>query len=501
MSYGWFLLVSIFIRVKLHIVAFFSLHTRFWELCTGCILAALVNPSISSKGLVQPIASKLREERARELGGGKIKLLTNLREKRNSIGSVAGLVFISAGILFATGDATYRPLLILLPVFGTLLLIIFRDSWINKNVLSSSPFVFVGLISYTWYLWHWPLLSIARNLNGGNLPNYPTCFFLLLIGLALSLFSYFIIETPIRKKAITKKVTISLSICVFCCTLLGLLVQSLDGFPGRLGDSAAAALSSKNTFPKQNKYAKVKYGCSADLEFCWAPENSQPSLALIGDSHAHHLAFGLQKNWGKQFLLIGHPGTPPVKGIISLKHEKSSKQPLMSKALDTVINDPDIKTVVLSARWHYFVNSKKGDFQLLDYKNDSNLITLGKLLSQTISELVMHKKKVIVVLDVPQIPLNPKNCIKSRPLQTTAGNCTFQEDQRRNNDAKINEMIGKVAKNFSSVTVVDASKAICDQGICFVGDGVNSIYYHDDNHLTNKGSDLVLSKILQQGKF
>ena len=65
----------------------------------------------------------------------------------------------------------------------------------------------------------------------------------------------------------------------------------------------------------------------------------------------------------------------------------------MSKALDTVINDPDIKTVVLSARWHYFVNSKKGDFQLLDYKNDSNLITLGKLLSQTISELVMHKKK------------------------------------------------------------------------------------------------------------
>lgn len=159
------------------IVAFFSLHTRFWELCTGGILAALVNPSISSKGLVQPIASKLREERARELGGGKIKLLTNLREKRNSIGSVAGLVFISAGILFATGDATYRPLLILLPVFGTLLLIIFRDSWINKNVLSSSPFVFVGLISYTWYLWHWPLLSIARNLNGGNLPNYPTCFF------------------------------------------------------------------------------------------------------------------------------------------------------------------------------------------------------------------------------------------------------------------------------------------------------------------------------------
>lgn len=73
----------------------------------------------------------------------------------------------------------------------------------------------------------------------------------------------------------------------------------------------------------------------------------------------------------------------------------------MSTALDTVINDPNIKTVMLSARWHYFVNSKKGDFQLLDYKNDTNLIALEKLLAQSISELVKHKKKVIVVLDVP----------------------------------------------------------------------------------------------------
>ena len=68
--------------------------------------------------------------------------------------------------------------------------------------------------------------QLLGTLIGGNLPNYPTCFFLLLIGLALSLFSYFIIETPIRKKAITKKLTISLSICVFCCTLL--VVQSIN---------------------------------------------------------------------------------------------------------------------------------------------------------------------------------------------------------------------------------------------------------------------------------
>lgn len=422
-------------------------------------------------------------------------------EKKEEAGSLLGLALIVIGIIFSSGDNTLRPLLIFMPVLGTAIIISCRGSWLNKRILSSPPFVFIGLISYTWYLWHWPLISIARNINNGELPDLWVCSLLLLLGFVLSIFSYFIIETPIRKKATSKNLTISLSCCVVGCALLGLVIQSCDGFPSRLGVEAATARSDKNTFPKQNEYAIKKYGCPENLEFCWAPENSQPSLALIGDSHAHHLAYGLEKNLDQPFLLIGQPGTPPVKGIISLLHEKRSKKPLMEKALDIVNNDPNIKNVVLSSRWHYFVNSKKGAFQLLGYKSDNNLITLEKLLSQTISELVKHKKKVIVVLDVPQIPLNPKNCIKSRPLQATAGNCTFQEDQRRNNDDKINEMIRKVAKKFSSVTVVDASKAVCDQGICSVGDGVNSIYYHDDNHLTNKGSDLVASKILQQGKF
>lgn len=343
--------------------------------------------------------------------------------------------------------------------------------------------------------------SSDRNINSGELPDYWICCLLLLLGFSLSLFSYFFIETPIRRKEISKRLTISLSSCVVGCSLLGLVIQSFDGFPSRLGAEAAIARSNKNTFPKKNEYAVGKYGCPENLAFCWAPENSQPSIALIGDSHAHHLAFGLKKNLNKQFLLIGHSGTPPINGIISLSHEKSSKKPLMEKALDIVINDPNINTVILSARWHYFVNSKKGTFLLLDYKNENKLLVLEKQLKQSISELVRHKKKVILVLDVPHIPLNPKNCIKSRPFQENTGICTFREDQRMTNDDKINGVIRNVAKEFSSVTVVDASKAMCHQGVCFIGNSVNSIYYHDDNHLTDKGSDLVAKEVLRQGKF
>ena len=323
---------------------------------------------------------------------------------------------------------------------------------------------------------------------------------LLLIGLLLSLFSYFIIETPIRKKKNTKKLSFSLTGCVVCCALLGLSVQGADGFPSRLGDAAATARSSSNTFPKESKYAQEKYDCPKDLEFCWAPDNSHPTIALIGDSHAHHLAFGLQKNLNKPFLLLGQLGTPPVRSLIALNHEKVGKRPLMEEVLDIVNTDRNIKTVILSARWNQFVNYKKELYQLSGYKNDDNLLTLEHLLSQSLEELVQHKKKVIVLLDTPQIFIDPKNCVKSRPIQWKPEVCSFREDLKRTKEDKINEMILRVTKKYPSVTVLDASRGVCYQGTCTIGDG-KSLYYYDNNHLTNLGSDLVVKALLKQVKF
>lgn len=472
------------------ILAFFSLHTRFWELCTGCILAALVSPSLNYQKAITNIKARL----VSKLGGRSSR---DCLTKVNAFGSWAGFALILAGVAFANGEEKLRPLLILLPVIGTVLIIVCKESWLNKKVLSSGPFVFVGLISYTWYLWHWPLLSIARNIEGGELPGYLTCFLLLSIGFLLSIFSYFVIETPIRKKAISKKLTVSLSMCIVGCATIGTLILMSQGLPSRLGEAAVASRSVSNTFPNKDKYAQTKYGCPKNLDFCWAPKNSQPTISLVGDSHAHHLAFGLQKNMNEPFLLIGHGGTPPVRDLISLRYEKASNNPLMGQALDIVNKDPQIRTVILSARWDGFVNSKKGSYEVLGYKNENNLTTLSHLLTQTVEELIRNKKRVILLLDVPQLPINPKNCLKSRPFQKAAGICSFPEDKKKANDDQINEVIRKVAKKYPSMEVIDPSKAICNEGRCTIGDG-HVIYYRDDNHLTDIGSDLVAKQILHE---
>lgn len=475
------------------ILAFFSLHTRFWELCTGCILAALVAPSLGYQKTIKNIQAGF----VNKFGG---MSPSGFLTKVNALGSWAGLALILTGVAFATGEEKLRPLLIMLPVLGTVLIIVCKRSWLNKKVLSSGPFVFIGLISYTWYLWHWPLLSIARNIEGGELPNYLICFLLLAVGFILSIFSYFIIETPIRKKAISRKLTVSLSISVVICALFGTLILITQGVPTRLGKTALASRAVSNSFPGRDEFAAVKYGCPKNLDFCWAPPNSQPTIALVGDSHAHHLAFGLQQYSDKPFLLIGQGGTVPVRDLISLRYEKVSERPLMGQALDIVNKNSEISTVILSARWIAFVNSKKGSYKILGYKNNNKLITLEHLLTQSVGELVKNKKKVILLLDVPTLPVNPMNCLKSRPFQVAAGICSFPEEKIKVNDRQINEMIRNVAKKFSSVSVVDPANAICNEGLCTIGDG-KTIYYRDDNHLTDAGSELVAKKILREAKL
>lgn len=140
--------------------------------------------------------------------------------------------------------------------------------------------------------------------------------------------------------------------------MLGLVVNSFNGFPARLGEAASAEESMKNSFPARNEYAEEKFHCSKDMNYCWAPKGSEPTIALIGDSHAHHLASGLQKNLNKPSLLIGQAGTPPVIDLICLRHEKKSEEPLMTQALKIVNKDTNIKTVVLSSRWSLFTHYK-----------------------------------------------------------------------------------------------------------------------------------------------
>jgi peptidoglycan/LPS O-acetylase OafA/YrhL len=114
----------------------------------------------------------------------------------------------------------------LAPTMGTLLLISSGPSgWINAKVLSMRPIVFVGLVSYPLYLWHWPLLTLAHVLLGQNV-SFGITVGVIFLAAILSVATYKFIELPIRHSTPSIKLTAGLCASMATCGVVGGLLFS-----------------------------------------------------------------------------------------------------------------------------------------------------------------------------------------------------------------------------------------------------------------------------------
>ncbi len=156
------------------VATFYLLPTRAWELGAGCLLAVL----------------------SRNASRGSSPMLTS---RPRSVLSATGLLLVLLSYVLVSGEAGVS-LNLIFSVLGAFLIIAFATESacpINR-ILRWGPFVFVGKISYSLYLWHWPVIvlshSLESELSSGQLVLRIVCIFLLAIG------SYYLVEIPARKK-------------------------------------------------------------------------------------------------------------------------------------------------------------------------------------------------------------------------------------------------------------------------------------------------------------
>ena len=109
----------------------------------------------------------------------------------------------------------------LLPVLGAVLIILAgTKAWINRNILSNKIVVWFGLISFPLYLWHWPLLTFPRIVDG-QLPNNFVQFCLVILSILLAWVTYKFIEIPIRTKIRSKVIPVILCLFIFSVGYIG----------------------------------------------------------------------------------------------------------------------------------------------------------------------------------------------------------------------------------------------------------------------------------------
>jgi len=185
------------------IAAFYSPQTRFWELIIGSLLSLIFLK----------------------------KYCVKFFEPYNTLLSVSGLILVFISFIFLS-KRSVPGYCALLPTIGTALLLLTRDSWINRKILACQLMVWLGLISFPLYLWHWPLLSFGHILKGDELTTLMK-FGLVLLSVVLAMITYQFIEKPIRSPVQNKFKTIALGLFMIIIAFLGFNLYLREGLEFR----------------------------------------------------------------------------------------------------------------------------------------------------------------------------------------------------------------------------------------------------------------------------
>jgi peptidoglycan/LPS O-acetylase OafA/YrhL len=457
---------------------FYSPFSRFWELLVGALIACLTSKNLSGFKR-QAGNNSLYEARSNSPAGIFVNKITC-----NFISIIGGL-FILLGILI-TRERNFPGFLALMPTIGAALIICAgRDGWLNKHMLSNRYLIFIGLISFPLYLWHWPILSFGNILFGKNPPEYVR----LLAVLASALFAwvtYRLIEQPVRNGIHEYRKTVALLILTGTIGGIGYFINESNGFRQRY-----PVLS--NDY--ENRVWSLKgdgvINCTYLVEatassFCAMIKD--PQVAIIGDSHAGHLFYGFSRSANEEFnkvIVIGAGSCQPALDFETRKDCNSQ----LKVAIEWIRKSNSIKYVVLSS---YYRFSETEDSETS--KNYINGI------QKTINELEKYGKKIVIFIDTPALEETAERCQPRSLMLREIFNpypkfCHDIETHNLRDQTSYRKVISKLKQKNPDVFFFDPQDALCPNGKCMLfSDG--KLLYGDWNHLSIYGSQLVVNAFL-----
>ena len=230
-------------------ISFYSFHTRIWELTSGSILSFLE--------------------------------ITKTKEiKKKSIFFLfptIGTILISYSAIFFNDRMHHPSFYTVIPVIGVCLIIRYSDKdEIITKILSSKLFVKIGLISYSLYLWHYPIFAFARKVGFGQ-SGLNQQMFLAIITILLSIFSYYFVEQPARNnKANIQKILFRIFTAFFLIVIFNSLILFFDGVRSKL---RVHPLLYK--YDKEHKSFKINYN--------YNNFDKRKNIFIVGNSFADDL--------------------------------------------------------------------------------------------------------------------------------------------------------------------------------------------------------------------
>ena len=462
-------------------VAYFSTATRAWEFGAGALLALVL------RRIPAPITGGVA-----------------------AAASWAGFAVLAIAMLVFTGATPFPSYTALIPVLGTILVIVAgapRARWAPTALFSVRPVQFVGDVSYGVYLWHWPLIVLVPYALLAPLNTWQSVL-IGIVSIALGWASKVLVEDPVRshrwlasgrpRRSFLAAGAGMLLVVALSLPLALSIVPPAPQVPATLpacwgaaamtdeqcgGPSAAALRAPAPSFAGDLPTAEVA-ACELTVELATyrrcdlRATGGDRSIALVGDSHATRWVETFERaaekeGWGlSTFLVSGCPlvSLEPLGSAWGYDPVGAQLCPQPTRAvIDEIVADPVITDVVLTNRTRLYVSD-----------DPANRPLSPDAVAATIRTLQEAGKHVIVLADHPETARIPVQGGASAPDCLTAGDARKCAMPR--NDADFADPMRTAAVD-SGADLIDLTTQFCDDERCYWQIG-GLVVYTDDNHLT-----------------
>lgn len=439
------LAASVWLTPREPTLAFFALPTRAWEFAVG--------------GLASIALIGYRE-----------------RPALGSVCSAIGLAGILACAIWIDASMAFPGAVAILPVAATGLVLIggaMAPSGIATRVLRLKPLVAIGLVSYGWYLWHWPLLSLARIHGLGELDVLDAVA-ICSAALLLAALSYRFVEKPLRRPLPT-----------------GLTFRrgALAGFALALMTASAGAWA-KWWWPRSTENLelrtallgteKVRVPCGQERPYRQINDRlactfggTDAGVVLWGDSHAAHFLPALALAQHEPVLVRYMPECPPIldysPSLVGIERSIGCER-FNRDVLDEILRHGPAK-VVLAARWRAYLS------------NDAAIDAASEGLKHLATSLSTSGVRIVVMLPPPEMPSVAPACLIRRSVDKCSVDNAIAQRQRADASAMLQSAL-------AGAVFVDPFPALCPGEVCAPLQD-NTVLYSDAHHLSTAGSQRI----------
>jgi peptidoglycan/LPS O-acetylase OafA/YrhL len=440
---------------------------RFWELLAGSILAWVM---LYRKDLLPG-----------RLNAGNAFVANGL--------SILGLALLVFGFIRIDEALPFPSAWALVPVSGALLVIAAGpEALLNRLVLMNPVAVWFGLISYPLYLWHWPILSFLRIVDGKE-PDGPDRMIAVAASILLAWITYRFVEMPIRFGGNRKRKALLLAGVLIIAGLTGWVVKQYGGITGYNAQFLYITQAKEDW-----AYPDGLISAGIDGQEIWSTGPARSKLLFAGDSHMAQYGPRIVDLYrrGKipEARFVTSSGCPLVPGVFA---EKRPECRTFMDGFRAALSANDVETIVIGVCFNcYFIETGSSPYHFQDgdrklpLSGPEGLRAAKESFYRFVGELA-ERYRVVVLMDVPKdVRFAPSHMLSTLdggrrpiPLQGTPVSVPFDQDPRQI------DLETELASGLADTgaTVIRQSPVICPSGVCDPLSGDGRPKYKDADHM------------------